>query len=475
MLVAPDGAVQSYEDVHRLGERLAGALRGAGAEPGDRVVVQLEKSPAAVACYLGCLRAGVVFAPLAPGAPSAEARRLVEDLRPALVVASPGAPVLSVGGAPCRTLAPDGTGSLLAPGTAEATPPARPGADAPAAILSTSGTTGRPKGAVISHGALGANAAALAETWSMDRSDVLLHVLPLDHVHGLFVALHGALAVGATILFHPRFDPQTAAAALTSCTVVMGVPTHYARLLTTGLVTPERCSGIRLFVSGSAPLPDSLAAAFARASGRPLHQRYGLTEALIVTAAPLGDPRPGTVGRPLPGVDLRVVVPETGQPCPPGAPGAVEVRTPGAFSGYWERPDASAAAWTLDGWLRTGDLGALDDEGWLRLVGRHVDMIITGGLNVYPAEVEAALDRLEVVAECAVVGLPDDDLGERVIAVVVPTPGAEPEPDGLRRALRRQLAGYKVPKEVHLVPTLPRNAMGKILKAQVRASLEPPG
>jgi malonyl-CoA/methylmalonyl-CoA synthetase len=351
-------------------------------------------------------------------------------------------------------------------GQADAPPPASAGDLA--ALLYSSGTTGRPKGARLSHANLAANARTLAAAWGFSSGDRLLHALPLHHAHGLFVAVGTALAAGARILLRPRFEAADIVAQLPRCSVFMGVPTHYTRLLAEPGLTPDACASVRLFVSGSAPLTASVHARFAAATGHRILERYGMTETLMLTSNPLdGERRPGSVGLPLPGVDLRIGD-GSGTALATGATGEIEVRGPSVTDGYWRQPVGSAAALTPDGWFRTGDLGQFSADGYLTIVGRSKDLVITGGLNVYPREVEMVLDALPGVAESAVIGVPHPDFGEAVVAVVVPTGDPAPGADALVAATRRQLAGYKTPKRVFFAPALPRNALGKVRKAELR-------
>jgi len=451
-LLLDDGTTWTYADLDARSAALAGALRRAGARAGDRLVAQVAKSADAVALYLACLRLGVVFVPLNTAYTAAEVAAFVEDAEPSLVVDDARLAALAAApGPPVEDLEPRG-------------------ADDPAAMLYTSGTTGRAKGAVLSVRNLVSNASALIDAWRFRPEDVLLHVLPVFHVHGLFVALHCAFGVGATIRFHQRFDPDAVVRDLPACTVLMGVPTHHHRLLGHPGLTAEACAGVRLVTSGSAPLPADEHVAFAQRTGHAIVERYGMTETMILTSNPYdGDRVPGTVGFPLPGVELRVVD-EAGRPLPSGEPGDIEVRGPGIFVGYWRRPEATAAAFRADGWFRTGDVGSLDGSGRLTLVGRASDLIISGGYNVYPREVELAIDRAPGVDESAVVGVPDPDLGEVVVAAVVARPGATvAEADVL--AACEGLARFKRPRRVVVVGELPRNAMGKVQKAALRQLL----
>jgi len=450
-LLLEDGSTWTYADLDDRSARLAGALRRRGVGVGDRVVVQVPKSADAVALYLACLRRGIVPIPLNTGYTPAEVAGFVEDARPALVVDDPILGELVADDAPLAELV-------------------RRAEDDPAAMLYTSGTTGRSKGAVLSIGNLVANARALIDAWRFEPGDVLVHVLPVFHVHGLFVALHCALGVGAAIRFHTRFDPDAVVADLARSTVLMGVPTHYHRLLDHPGLDAAACAGMRLFTSGSAPLHAAEHDAFTARTGHRIVERYGMTETMILTSNPYdGERVAGTVGFALPDVELRVVD-DDGGVCPVGVDGGVEVRGPGVFLGYWERPDATAAAFRPDGWFRTGDVGHLDGDGRLTLAGRASDLIIAGGYNVYPKEVELVLDALPEIAESAVVGVPDADLGEQVVAVVVPAAGAQVDPDSVLASCG-DLARFKRPRRVVLVDELPRNAMGKVQKAVLREQL----
>jgi malonyl-CoA/methylmalonyl-CoA synthetase len=451
-LLLPDGSAWTYGDLDARSALLVGALIDAGVTTDDRVVVQVDKSADAVALYLACLRLGAVFVPLNTAYTPTEVAAFVDDARPALVINN----------ARLRSMA----------GISRAVHElVERRDDDPAAMLYTSGTTGRSKGAVLSVQNLVSNARALIDAWRFGPDDVLVHVLPAFHVHGLFVALHCALAVGAAVRLHPRFDVDVVLGDLGRSTVLMGVPTHYHRLLADPRLDASRCAGMRLFTSGSAPLPAHEHEAFAARTGHRIVERYGMTETMILTSNPHdGDRLPGTVGFPLEGIDLRVAD-AAGSPVPAGTVGTVEVRGPNVFLGYWGRPDATAAAMRDDGWFVTGDRGALDAEGRLTLVGRASDLIITGGYNVYPKEVEQALDLLPNVDESAVLGVPDDDLGEVVVAAVVLAPGATgPDADAVAEACAH-LARFKHPRRVDVVAELPRNAMGKVRKDVLRSQL----
>jgi malonyl-CoA/methylmalonyl-CoA synthetase len=447
LMVVPGSETWTYGDVHGLAGRIANGLTTAGVAPGDRVAVQVEKCPEVVALYLACLRSGAVFFPMNPAYTDDEVAYLVDDATPRVVVREPAALAALADGQPGSfddvTVRPDDV----------------------AAMLYTSGTTGRPKGVPLTHRNLAANAASLHEVWGFGPDDVLLHALPVFHAHGLFVALNCVLTNGTGMVFLPRFDVDAVIDQLPSASVFMGVPTHYTRLLADSRLDRDRCSSVRLFVSGSAPLLATTHEQFRERTGHTILERYGMTETVMIASNPLeGTRKPGSVGRPLPDVEVRISNAENGV-------GDVEVRGPSVFSGYWQRPELTATEFTADGYFRTGDLGSIDDDGYLHLVGRSKDLVITGGLNVYPTEVEAALDQLQGVAESAVIGVPDPDYGEAVVAVVVPAEGADPDPEELRSNLRARLANYKIPKRIILTDALPRNAMGKVEKTTLRAQL----
>ena len=347
------------------------------------------------------------------------------------------------------------------------------GPDDLAALLYTSGTTGKPKGAMLTHANLYSNAQVLHEAWGFREGDVLLHMLPIFHTHGLFVACHTSLLNGTPMIFCPRFDAAEACRLLPRATVFMGVPTYYVRLLREAGFGERQCAGVRLFVSGSAPLLEQTFEEFRARTGHTILERYGMTECGMSTSNPLeGERRAGTVGLPLPGVDLRVSG-EDGAPVGPGEVGEIEIEGPNVFSGYWRMPEKTAEELTADGWFRSGDLGWMSEDGYVSIVGRGKDLVISGGLNVYPKEVELLIDKLDGVAESAVIGLPHPDFGEQVTAVVVREPGAPgPSEQSVIDALRADLAGYKVPKQVFFADELPRNSMGKVQKSVLREQLD---
>jgi malonyl-CoA/methylmalonyl-CoA synthetase len=454
----------SYADLDAETARVAQLLVRLGVAPGDRIAVQVEKSAANLLLYLASVRAGAVYVPLNPAYTQAELSHFIGDAAPALVVCDPvrrEAVAAIAGGAAVETLDAAGQGSLtesLTAGAASFATVARDAEDL-AAICYTSGTTGRSKGAMLTHRALVANAATLKELWRFTADDVLIHALPIYHVHGLFIATHVTLMAGASMILQSRFDPGAVLAAMPSASAMMGVPTFYTRLLAHPGLTREAVGGMRLFVSGSAPLLAQTHEAWTARTGKAIVERYGLTETGMNTSNPYDGPRvPGAVGPPLPGVQLRLV------------DGQVQIKGPNVFSGYWRNPEKTAQAFTDDGWFRTGDLGSLDGAGYLRLVGRESDLIISGGLNIYPAEVEAVIDEVPGVVESAVIGLPHADLGEAPAAIVVRENSSSVTAEEVLAALEGRLARFKRPRAVLFAANLPRNAMGKVTKAALRAA-----
>jgi malonyl-CoA/methylmalonyl-CoA synthetase len=448
--------------------RAAAWLHSIGVRRGARVLVQMHKSPAAVILYLACLRAGAVFIPLNTAYQESELAYFLSDSEPALLAASPGLPAETVAFAGRRAVLSGAVDDAPWAGIQDRLATAAVARDDPAAILYTSGTTGRSKGAVLTHGNLSSNVTVLGDAWRWRDDDVLLHALPIFHVHGLFVALHLALLHASPMLFHARFDAAAVMRDLPSATVFMGVPTFYTRLLGEPGFDAALCANIRLFVSGSAPLLDATFEAFERRTGHRILERYGMTEALMITSNPYDGPRiPGSVGPPLPGVSVRVVK-EGGEPAATGEPGVLEIKGPNLFAGYWRNPEKTAEDHRADGWFITGDIATEDEAGFIRIVGRAKDLIISGGYNIYPREIELAIDALEGVAESAVIGVPHPDLGEGVVAVVARAPGSPIGPEDIAGALASKLAPFKRPKKIVIVDALPRNAMGKVQKAELR-------
>ena len=471
-VLIPGGPVIHYDDIDAASARIAHTLLAAGCEPGDRVAVQTDKCWQVLALYLACLRAGLVYLPLNTGYRKAELAYFFGDAEPRVIVCAPAdaADIAAMRtDATVLTLAGD-EGSLLDRSRDQPsqfdTVSSAPGDLA--ALLYTSGTTGRSKGAMLTHRNLATNALALVEHWGFTRGDVLLHALPLFHVHGLFVACHCALLSASRLLWLPRFDAAEVTRLLPHATVMMGVPTYYSRLLADPAFGAEACRTIRVFVSGSAPLLPETFNDFAARSGQAIVERYGMTETGMNTSNPLdGERRCGSVGVSLPGVSVRVVAAD-GAICAPGTVGDIEVKGPNVFSGYWRMPDRTREEFTDDGYFRTGDVGEMAADRYLRIVGRAKDLIITGGLNVYPKEIEERIDALPGVAESAVIGVADPDFGEAVTAVVVAKPGHVLREADIVAALKHEMAGFKVPKRVYVVDELPRNAMGKVEKNVLR-------
>jgi malonyl-CoA/methylmalonyl-CoA synthetase len=476
----PDGSTISYADMVAHSGQMANALLDLGVQPGDRVAVQADKSAGVIMLYLACLRCGAVYLPLNTAYTLAELEYFIGDAQPCVVVCSPARlagllPVArALGVRHVVTLGADGRSGSLQERAQQQSPDvvdvARAATDL-AAILYTSGTTGRAKGAMISHGNLVANAFSLKACWRYTSQDVLLHALPTFHVHGLFVAVHVTLAAGASMILLPGFDPEAVFTHLPAATVFMGVPTFYVRLLRDPRADRRNTDHVRLFVSGSAPLLVETHREWLARTGHAILERYGMTETSIISSNPYGGERvAGTVGLPLPGVTVRIVDLESGVPAPAGSVGMIEVRGPNVFSGYWRKPDKTQAEFRADGFFVTGDVGRFDARGYLHIVGRGTDLVITGGYNVYPKEVETEIDALSGVAESAVIGLRHPDFGEAVTAIVVKREADE----GLTEAwilarLRDRLAGYKCPKRVLFVDELPRNTLGKVQKSALRS------
>ncbi len=508
------GLLYTWRDLERATAMLANLIDSLDLAPASRIAVQAEKSVEALLFYLAVLRAGHVYLPLNTAYKSDEVGYFIGDAEPAVFVCAPKDFVwasklaFATGTTFVFTLGDDRSGSLLerASHFDDRHTPAVRKTDDLAAILYTSGTTGRSKGAMLSHGNLLSNAVTLKTYWSWrsaadgrraapspaapspaapprgaaneerrhrvsSSGDVLIHALPIFHVHGLFVASHGALLAGAKMLWLGRFDARRVVELLPRATVFMGVPTLYVRLLAEPMLTRESCRNMRLFISGSAPLLLDTFEAFRERTGHTILERYGMSETVMLTSNPYdpadGERRGGTVGFPLPGVGLRVVGSD-GAVLPQGTVGAIEVRGPNVFAGYWRMPEKTRAEFSADGWFRTGDVGVIDDLGYVSIVGRSKDLIISGGYNVYPAEIEGVCNDLPGVAESAVVGVPHADFGEAVVAVVVPRAGATIDADALTRALKAKIANFKVPKAVFVVTELPRNAMGKVQKNVLR-------
>ncbi len=454
--------------------RAARALGAIGLSAGDRVVVQAAKTPQMLAAYGGAVAAGVVFLPLNTAYTAEEVSYFVGDSGAKLLLCDPGAAdtlaaVADRHGARLETLGGGGSFDRLAeaqPGIFQAVDR---DPDDLAALLYTSGTTGRSKGAMLTQRNLLSNAEVLTEVWRFTSSDILLHALPVFHTHGLFVATNVTLLAGGSMIFLPAFDADAMIATLPQATTMMGVPTFYTRLLDDPRLTRDLVAHIRLFVSGSAPLLAETHTAWEAQTGHRILERYGMTETNMITSNPYdGDRRPGTVGFPLPGIEVRITDPDTGVELESGETGMIEVRGPNVFKGYWQMPEKTAAELRANGFFITGDLGRFDDDGYLSIVGRQKDLIITGGYNVYPKEVELLLDDVPGVKESAVIGVPHPDFGEAVIAVLVPEADADLDLDAIAEGLRPQIARFKQPKALFEVEALPRNTMGKVQKAELR-------
>ncbi len=468
----------TWRDLERGTAMLANLIDSLELPAASRIAVQTEKSAEALMLYLAVLRAGHVFLPLNTAYQATEIEYFIGNAEPAMVVCAGknfgwvSKLAFKAGTKHVFTLNEDRTGTLLdrAAFQRDTHRPAVRSADDLAAILYTSGTTGRSKGAMLTHGNLLSNAQVLHQAWGWLPSDVLIHALPIFHVHGLFVASHGALLAGAKMIWFSRFDPRAVAARLPEATVFMGVPTLYGRLLGEPALTREACAGMRLFVAGSAPLLLETFRAWQQHTGHTILERYGMSETVMLTSNPYRPEsarRGGTVGQPLPGVGVRVHD-DKGRPLAAGEVGGIEVKGPNVFKGYWRMPEKTADEFTTDLWFKTGDVGKIDSDGYVVIVGRSKDLIISGGYNVYPAEIEATINDMPGVAESAVIGVPHRDFGEAVLAVVVGKPGASLDGAAVVAQLKTQIANFKVPKQVFVVDELPRNAMGKVQKNLLR-------
>jgi len=475
-LILPDDTVITYADAWARSGQMAALFRQLGIVAGERIAVQVEKSADALLTYLAALRAGAIYLPLNTAYTPAEVEFFLRDATPALFIHRPAdeeamASLSGTIGVPNRlTLGADGDGTLTAamPGLPTDGAVATVAGDDIAAILYTSGTTGRSKGAMLTHGNLASNARTLAEVWRFTQADRLLHALPIFHTHGLFVATNISIVAGSAIILLPKFDAAELVRLMPHASVMMGVPTFYTRLLAHPGFTPELAAHMRLFVSGSAPLSAETHKEFRERTGHAILERYGMTETNMNTSNPYeGERVPGSVGLPLPGVELRITDPQNATPLAQGEAGMIEVRGPNVFSGYWRLPEKTAEELRPDGFFITGDLGVVDERGYVSIVGRAKDLIICGGFNVYPAEVEALLDAVPGVAESAVIGVPHPDMGEAVVAVVQRR-DADLDEATMLAALEGKLARFKQPRRIMFVPELPRNAMGKIQKKQLR-------
>jgi malonyl-CoA/methylmalonyl-CoA synthetase len=471
-----DGQRISYGELISRTGQMANVLVSQGVKPGDRVAAQTEKSVPGLVLYLAAVRAGAVYLPLNTAYTLNELEYFIGDAEPSLVVCDParaegiGAIAAKVG-ATVETLGADGNGSLT---EAAAKAPAQFGTvaradDDLAAILYTSGTTGRSKGAMLTHDNLASNSLTLVDYWRFTDKDVLIHALPIYHTHGLFVASNVTLFARASMIFLPKFDPELIVKLMARATVLMGVPTFYTRLLQSPALTKESTKHMRLFVSGSAPLLADTHREWAARTGHAVLERYGMTETNMNTSNPYdGDRVPGAVGHPLPGVTLRVTDPETGKELPRESIGMIEVKGPNVFKGYWRMPEKTKAEFRDDGFFITGDLGKIDSNGYVHILGRGKDLVISGGFNVYPKEIESEIDAMPGVIESAVIGVPHADFGEGVTAVVVCNKDAKVDEASVLKALDGRLAKFKMPKRVIVVDELPRNAMGKVQKNILR-------
>jgi malonyl-CoA/methylmalonyl-CoA synthetase len=474
-----DATALSYGELFARSAQAAHALAALGVKPGDRVAAQIEKSTDVVVVALACLRAGAVLLPLNTAYTLAELEYFLGDAEPALTLCRPErleqvrtlAQKLGLPRVESLGVKRDGTFAeaiAAAPPAFETVPRA---SDDLAAILYTSGTTGRSKGAMLTHENLASNALTLIDCWRFTSADRLIHALPVFHTHGLFVAVNVALLSGATMIYMNRFDPDAVIAAMPQATSMMGVPTFYTRLLDHTRLHRDTCAHMRLFVSGSAPLLAETHHLWRDRTGFSILERYGMTETNMITSNPYdGERRPGTVGFALPGVNVRIANPDDGAPVPAGEVGVIEVKGPNVFAGYWRMPEKTKQEFRADGFFITGDLGRVDGQGYIHIVGRAKDLVISGGFNVYPKEVESEIDAIEGVLESAVFGVAHADFGEGVTAAVVPRPGAALTEQAILSALGGRLAKFKAPKRIIIVESLPRNAMGKVQKAALRES-----
>jgi malonyl-CoA/methylmalonyl-CoA synthetase len=479
-----NGLRYSWRDLERASAMMANLLEGLAIPKGARVAVQVEKSVEAMMLYLATLRAGYVFLPLNTAYQSAEIEYFIGNAEPAVVVCSSknfgwvSKIAFKAGTQHVFTLDDDRSGSLLERSAhcsdQHVTHSAQ--ADDLAAILYTSGTTGRSKGAMLSHGNLLSNAQMLKSYWGWQQGDVLIHALPIFHVHGLFVAIHGALLNGSKMIWMAKFDPKLAIAKMSEATVFMGVPTLYVRMLAEPSLTRQQAAHMRLFIAGSAPLLIETFKEWQERTGHTILERYGMSETVMLTSNPYQadarynhqtERRGGTVGFPLPDVQLRVQD-DAGVNLPVGEIGGIQVKGPNVFAGYWRMPEKTKEEFTSDGFFKTGDVGKIDERGYVSIVGRSKDLIISGGYNVYPAEIEGYINELAGVAESALIGVAHPDFGEVGVAVVIPKAGASVDADQVIAQLKSQLANFKIPKKCYVVPELPRNTMGKVQKNVLR-------
>lgn len=475
LFARPGGSDITYDKAQKLVGQFAAVLTEIGVKPGDRVAVQTDKSPETICLYLATLQVGGVYLPLNTAYTGAEIDYFLGDAAPRLFVCTPAGladhKARETDNLLVESLGAKGDGSLIeladkAQATADIVDRAM---DDHAAILYTSGTTGRSKGAVLTHGNLASNVGALLKSWHFTGEDRLIHALPIFHTHGLFVAANMSIVAGATMIWLAKFDGEEAIDLMSDATVLMGVPTFYTRLLKSDRLNKETTANMRLFVSGSAPLLAEDHRMFETRTGHAILERYGMTETCMIATNPYdGERKPGAVGMPLPGVKIRITDRETAEVLADGEIGAIEVSGPNVFEGYWQMPEKTASEFRKDGFFITGDLGQIGEDGYLRIVGRDKDLVISGGYNVYPKEIEGLIDEVPGVVESAVIGVPHPDLGEGVTAVVVPQPGADIDEKTIITAIGGELARYKQPKKILFVSELPRNVMGKVQKAELR-------
>ncbi|MGJ8535476.1 MAG: malonate--CoA ligase [Alphaproteobacteria bacterium] len=475
-LLLQDGDIITHAAFLKMAAQYAHLLEQLGLKPGDRAAVQIEKSPQALAVYAACAQTGIVFLPLNTAYTADEVTYFVEDSGARILLCDQNnanglAPVAKACGAVLETINEDGSGTFSA--KAETLPKTFDTVtrteDDLAAFLYTSGTTGRSKGAMLTQGNLLSNARALVSEWQFTAKDVLLHALPIFHTHGLFVASNITLLAGGQMIFLPKFNLDAIIAHLPRATTMMGVPTFYTRLLGDTRFTKELVSHMRLFVSGSAPLLAETHIEFEKRTGHKILERYGMTETNMNTSNPYsGERRAGTVGFPLPGVELKITDSKTGATLPQGDIGEIEVRGPNVFKGYWQMPEKTAEELRADGFFITGDLGQIDSDGYLQIVGRNKDLIISGGYNIYPKEIELLLDQEDGVLESAVIGVPHPDFGESVVGIIVANGSAEPDLAAITTNISTSLARFKQPQKLIILPELPRNTMGKVQKKALR-------
>ncbi|ABG31107.1 malonyl-CoA synthase [Roseobacter denitrificans] len=475
-----DGATINHKAYLELAAQYAHVLTHLGVQPGERIAVQIAKSPQALAIYAACVQAGIVFLPLNTAYTADEVSYFVQNSG-ARVILCDGrrydalTPIAQTTGAVLETMNSDGSGSFASraegmPTTFETVARSE---DDLAAFLYTSGTTGRSKGAMLTQGNLLSNSKVLTSEWAFTSKDVLLHALPIFHTHGLFVATNISLFAGCKMVFMPKFDLDVVLDRMPTATVMMGVPTFYTRLLEDPRFTKNVAQNMRLFISGSAPLLAETHVQFEKRTGHRILERYGMTETNMNTSNPYaGERRAGTVGFPLPGVELKITDSKTGATLPQGEIGQIEVRGPNVFKGYWQMPEKTAEELRENGFFITGDLGQIDQDGYLHIVGRNKDLIISGGYNIYPKEIELLLDREAGVLESAVIGVPHPDFGETVVGILVAEPGAEPDLDAIKQNISASLARFKHPQKLIVLPELPRNTMGKVQKKALRAQFQ---